>query len=151
MHPTGMHKRLFWVLASPVILGSIVVSISACHAEDPGSIPGRGVLFLFSFFFSLFSFFFIQADCILLVGLAEKGPSTSLGKVKKLFGSRPCSAMGYPNYATVIFGSRLSSRCRPYQYEFRRSWFSCTDKTWLTRPAPFSGSTLSDGSPLTST
>ena len=25
------------------ILGSIVVSISACHAEDPGSIPGRGV------------------------------------------------------------------------------------------------------------
>ena len=27
------------------VLGSIVVSISACHAEDPGSIPGRGVLF----------------------------------------------------------------------------------------------------------
>ena len=25
-------------------LGSIVVSISACHAEDPGSIPGRGNL-----------------------------------------------------------------------------------------------------------
>ena len=25
---------------------SIVVSISACHAEDPGSIPGRGGLFL---------------------------------------------------------------------------------------------------------
>ena len=25
---------------------SIVVSISACHADDPGSIPGRGVLFL---------------------------------------------------------------------------------------------------------
>ena len=24
--------------------GSIVVSISACHAEDPGSIPGRGDL-----------------------------------------------------------------------------------------------------------
>ncbi len=35
------------------VLGSIVVSISACHAEDPGSIPGRGV----SFFFAL-SFFF---------------------------------------------------------------------------------------------
>ena len=31
--------------------GSIVVSISACHAEDPGSIPGRGVLqFLAGFF-----------------------------------------------------------------------------------------------------
>ena len=25
---------------------SIVVSISACHADDPGSIPGRGVLIL---------------------------------------------------------------------------------------------------------
>ena len=25
------------------ILDSIVVSISACHADDPGSIPGRGV------------------------------------------------------------------------------------------------------------
>ncbi len=25
---------------------SIVVSISACHADDPGSIPGRGTLFL---------------------------------------------------------------------------------------------------------
>ena len=29
--------------ALPVFLDSIVVSISACHAEDPGSIPGRGV------------------------------------------------------------------------------------------------------------
>ncbi len=29
------------------IRGSIVVSISACHAEDPGSIPGRGVLVTF--------------------------------------------------------------------------------------------------------
>ena len=29
--------------AIPEVRGSIVVSISACHAEDPGSIPGRGV------------------------------------------------------------------------------------------------------------
>ena len=29
------------------VRGSIVVSISACHAEDPGSIPGRGDLLLF--------------------------------------------------------------------------------------------------------
>ena len=29
-------------LRSYSIRGSIVVSISACHAEDPGSIPGRG-------------------------------------------------------------------------------------------------------------
>jgi hypothetical protein len=26
------------------VRGSIAASISACHAEDPGSIPGRGVL-----------------------------------------------------------------------------------------------------------
>ena len=34
-------------VASPFyqIRCSIVVSISACHAEDPGSIPGGGVLF----------------------------------------------------------------------------------------------------------
>ena len=30
------------------ILGSIVVSIPACHAGDPGSIPGRGVFCLIS-------------------------------------------------------------------------------------------------------
>ena len=27
-----------------VIRVSIVVSISACHADDPGSIPGRGIM-----------------------------------------------------------------------------------------------------------
>ena len=30
------------------VLGSIVVSISACHVEDPGSIPGRGDFFFLS-------------------------------------------------------------------------------------------------------
>ena len=30
-------------LLQDVIRDSIGVSISACHAEDPGSIPGRGV------------------------------------------------------------------------------------------------------------
>ena len=29
--------------AKQAVLSSIVVSISACHAEDPGSIPGWGV------------------------------------------------------------------------------------------------------------
>jgi hypothetical protein len=28
---------------------SIVVSISACHADDPGSIPGRGVIDILQF------------------------------------------------------------------------------------------------------
>ena len=27
--------------------GNIMVNISACHAEDPGSIPGRGVFTYF--------------------------------------------------------------------------------------------------------
>jgi hypothetical protein len=30
------------------VLGSIVVSIPACHAGDPGSIPGRGGFFFFA-------------------------------------------------------------------------------------------------------
>ncbi len=29
---------------STFLLDSMVVSISACHADDPGSIPGRGVV-----------------------------------------------------------------------------------------------------------
>ena len=37
------------------ILGSIVVSISACHAEDRGSIPRRGVVFFFSSLVSMLS------------------------------------------------------------------------------------------------
>ena len=32
-----------WRLHAYRIRGSFVVRISACHAEDPGSIPGRGV------------------------------------------------------------------------------------------------------------
>ena len=32
--------------SSRSVLGSIVVSIPACHAGDPGSIPGRGDVIL---------------------------------------------------------------------------------------------------------
>ena len=40
-----MHITLIFLLESKSrIRRSIVVSISACHAEDPGSIPGRGAL-----------------------------------------------------------------------------------------------------------
>ena len=35
---------LFKATRSRQIRGSIVVRISTCHAEDPGSIPGRGVV-----------------------------------------------------------------------------------------------------------
>ena len=37
----AMERALAW--HSNQVPGIIVVSISACHAEDPGSIPGRGV------------------------------------------------------------------------------------------------------------
>ena len=44
-HGSPHRRRLaeFQDVACHQIRGSIVVSISACHAEDPGSIPGRGV------------------------------------------------------------------------------------------------------------
>ena len=41
------HVLEFLIPFFNVILGSIVVSISACHVEDPGSIPGRGAFFFF--------------------------------------------------------------------------------------------------------
>jgi hypothetical protein len=38
----------FWLASSSIqIRGSIVINIFACHTEDVGSIPGRGVLRLF--------------------------------------------------------------------------------------------------------
>ncbi len=40
-----LHSRHFEIKKT-AIRDSIVVSISACHADDPGSIPGRGVVFL---------------------------------------------------------------------------------------------------------
>ena len=40
-HSSSYRWNLAW--DSKQIRGTIVVSISACHAEDPGSIPGRGV------------------------------------------------------------------------------------------------------------
>lgn len=51
----GVGRTFFSTLCIPlfrwslhrIILGSIVASILACHARDPGSIPGRGVKFLF--------------------------------------------------------------------------------------------------------
>ena len=44
--PAGASSNAIIVssLSDDQIRGSIVVSISACHAEDPGSIPGRGIL-----------------------------------------------------------------------------------------------------------
>ena len=40
---TARHTHIDQCLDVHQIRDSIVVSISACHAEDPGSIPGRGI------------------------------------------------------------------------------------------------------------
>ena len=47
MKPFIMH---YGIDNSEQILDSIVVSIPACHAGDPGSIPGRGAFFPLHFF-----------------------------------------------------------------------------------------------------
>ena len=44
-YPSDLMQQTLHCKQSFRIRGSIVVSISACHAEDPGSIPGRGVFF----------------------------------------------------------------------------------------------------------
>ncbi len=40
---TSLYNSEFANYTLRTFLDSIVVSISACHADDPGSIPGRGV------------------------------------------------------------------------------------------------------------
>ena len=38
-----LHDIILIFKLNSILRGSKMVSISACHAEDPGSIPGRGV------------------------------------------------------------------------------------------------------------
>ena len=45
-------KTAYFQAVNSQILGSIVVSIPACHAGDPGSIPGRGGLFELRYLFT---------------------------------------------------------------------------------------------------
>ena len=52
-----MHSNCVTAPHQREILGSIVVSISACHAEDLGSISGRGAFFLFFFLYNCPCFF----------------------------------------------------------------------------------------------
>ena len=57
-----------------------MVSISACHAEDPGSIPGRGVFcfFLSFFFLSVFDIWWLIS---LSVMRAEPGFDSQAGSI----------------------------------------------------------------------
>ena len=60
--------KLFIIFARPKrgILGSIVVSIPACHAGDRGSIPRRGERYIFfPTFFYLLAFHFLHKMFIL--------------------------------------------------------------------------------------
>ena len=79
LSPNQSRKQLLDLVGSPFIvqgpfirlstcavLGSIVVSISACHAEDPGSIPGRGGYFWFLFF----SFTHLFSSNDMIIGIA---------------------------------------------------------------------------------
>ena len=52
----GYNEVFFQELAT--FRDSIVISISACHADDPGSIPGRGdfIFEAFQYFFRSFSY-----------------------------------------------------------------------------------------------
>ena len=54
----GGASILVWVVGGAAILVSIVVSIPACHAGDPGSIPGREAFALCFLLFALRLFLF---------------------------------------------------------------------------------------------
>ena len=56
---------LLSVVLVSAILDSIVVSISACHAEDPGSIPGRGGGYFFFLFFAQSILFILSFQFVL--------------------------------------------------------------------------------------
>ena len=73
--------------------GSIVVSIPACHAGDPGSIPGLGALFLLLIFASFFlcgQGLVPHSSCICPSAvLAERLRRTLKARVRKSVGSIP--------------------------------------------------------------
>ena len=56
------------------ILGSIVVSIPACHAGDRGSIPRRGEGIFFFFLFYLFLFNGLEASLHFVLVLKSENP-----------------------------------------------------------------------------
>ena len=69
-----------------MILDSIVVSISACHADDPGSIPGREVLLPF-FLCSLKSIELNPHDGVMSESFLfiKKGKETHDGSISEFF------------------------------------------------------------------
>ena len=60
---TARHTHIDQCLDIHQIRDSIVVSISACHAEDPGSIPGRGIILFPNYSVSQFAYMVARPRC----------------------------------------------------------------------------------------
>ena len=65
-------------ITSPRALrGSIVVSIPACHAGDPGSIPGHGAFYFYLYNPRLFHFATRSFQNLEVEGFLSVGPALS--------------------------------------------------------------------------
>ena len=110
LHPTLLLSLDPGGTREQAVLGSIVVSISACHAEDPGLIPGRGALFFllcihcfcalfprnnyFSLMKSHHSLFCLHSDQFILGILKVMFPS--LSSLHSSSSSSPCQRVVEP-------------------------------------------------------
>jgi hypothetical protein len=81
------------------IRDSIVVSISACHADDPGSIPGRGVFFSPLFIQSHFKLSHNRQNITLTVQVIRpRGPMDKAS----VFGTEDCRFESYRGHIRHI-------------------------------------------------
>ena len=92
------------------VLGSIVVSIPACHAGDRGSIPRRGVIYFYSFSALIFSIKYQFFTIIPQGGLAQM-VERSLS-MREVLGSMPRSSniIIYSLHHTSLFSRRGTLR-----------------------------------------
>jgi hypothetical protein len=100
-----------------------VVSIPACHAGDPGSIPGNGAFFIFPFLFIYFPFFFRGAGCCgLWAQTSHLGPQRVRARVgPTATGSTVSASRLYVpvSFKTLNLSSPSDSRRRPMAAEPR--------------------------------
>ena len=78
----------------PNIRVSIVVSISACHADDPGSIPGRGTYQHCVYQRDFLPFELMCSDSPVGWGLLIRGRARGVSKVQKFRCSRGVACLG---------------------------------------------------------
>ena len=80
------------------IRDSIVVSISACHADDPGSIPGRGVFVSPLFIQSHFKLSHNRQNITLTVQVIRpRGPMDKAS----VFGTEDCRFESYRGHYSI--------------------------------------------------